>query len=127
MTSSPLATRLAFFAVSGLLAGIAACSAAAPATGEVVVPAPPENTAGTDATVAVDDTAEEPAANEPAAPKPRTKRQASPPPPTKSSGSKMCCRGLNECKGKGMCKTNDHQCKGLNDCKGNGGCKSPSC
>jgi hypothetical protein len=39
-----------------------------------------------------------------------------------------CCRGHNECKGKGNCKIDGvNRCKGLNDCKGKGGCKSSDC
>ena len=36
---------------------------------------------------------------------------------------KQQCRGTNECRGKGNCKTDKHACKGQNDCKGQGGCK----
>jgi hypothetical protein len=32
------------------------------------------------------------------------------------------CKGMNECKGQGGCKTDKHACKGMNDCKGQGGC-----
>jgi hypothetical protein len=39
-----------------------------------------------------------------------------------AAGSKECCKGMNECKGKGGCKTDKHGCKGKNDCKGKGGC-----
>ncbi len=58
--------------------------------------------------------------------------------------AKHACRGLNDCKGKGGCKTGDagcaaknscktkggcatverHSCSGKNDCKGLGGCSS---
>src|SRR5689334_20102638 len=38
-----------------------------------------------------------------------------------------CCKGMNECKGKGMCKTDDNACRGKNDCKGKGGCKPADC
>lgn len=34
------------------------------------------------------------------------------------------CKGKNECKGHGGCKTGDNGCKGKNSCKGKGGCKS---
>lgn len=34
------------------------------------------------------------------------------------------CKGLNECKGQGGCKTGDNGCKGKNSCKGKGGCAS---
>lgn len=32
------------------------------------------------------------------------------------------CSGKNDCKGKGGCKTAEHDCKGKNECKGKGGC-----
>ena len=32
------------------------------------------------------------------------------------------CKGHNECKGQGGCKTGDAGCKGKNTCKGKGGC-----
>jgi hypothetical protein len=35
---------------------------------------------------------------------------------------KHACKGMNECKGQGGCKTADHACKGMNSCKGQGGC-----
>ncbi|MBS1537406.1 MAG: hypothetical protein JST20_06620 [Bacteroidetes bacterium] len=34
------------------------------------------------------------------------------------------CKGMNECKGKGGCKTADNSCKGKNACKGKGGCST---
>ncbi len=36
--------------------------------------------------------------------------------------AKECCKGMNECKGKGGCKTDANECKGMNECKGKGGC-----
>ena len=35
------------------------------------------------------------------------------------------CKGHNDCKGKGSCKTDAHACAGKNDCKGKGGCAIP--
>lgn len=32
------------------------------------------------------------------------------------------CKGKNECKGLGGCKSESHGCKGMNECKGQGGC-----
>ena len=32
------------------------------------------------------------------------------------------CKGHNECKGKGGCKTDKNACAGKNECKGKGGC-----
>lgn len=38
-----------------------------------------------------------------------------------------CCKGMNECKGQGNCKTHDNDCAGKNECKGQGGCKPVDC
>ncbi len=35
---------------------------------------------------------------------------------------KAGCKGKNDCKGMGGCKTNAHDCKGENSCRGRGGC-----
>ena len=35
---------------------------------------------------------------------------------------KQCCKGLNDCKGKGGCATDKNSCMGKNECKGKGGC-----
>jgi len=36
---------------------------------------------------------------------------------------KACCKGMNECKGKGNCAVEGKQtCAGTNECKGQGGC-----
>ena len=35
------------------------------------------------------------------------------------------CKGHNECKGKGACKTDKNACAGMNECKGKGGCAAP--
>ena len=50
-----------------------------------------------------------------------------PPPAATARRDKNCCKGMNECKGKGMCKTDNNDCKGLNECKARGGCKPPDC
>jgi len=39
---------------------------------------------------------------------------------------KHACKGQNQCKGHGGCKTDKHACKGQNQCKGQGGCKTDS-
>jgi hypothetical protein len=39
-----------------------------------------------------------------------------------STDDKHTCKGHNECKGKGGCKTGDAGCAGKNSCKGKGGC-----
>ena len=49
---------------------------------------------------------------------PEEKKAASPAPDT------HICKGHNDCKGKGGCKTSANGCKGKNDCKGKGGCAS---
>ena len=37
------------------------------------------------------------------------------------------CKGMNDCKGKGGCASDEakHACKGKNECKGKGGCAVP--
>lgn len=35
-------------------------------------------------------------------------------------GGKVKCSGINDCKGKGSCKSATSSCKGMNDCKGKG-------
>ncbi len=45
--------------------------------------------------------------------------------PPKESGTPMAkhaCKGMNECKGQGACKTEANACKGQNACKSKGGC-----
>ena len=44
-----------------------------------------------------------------------------------ATGAKACCKGQNECKGHGGCKTDANACKGQNECKGKGGCKTGDC
>jgi len=39
-----------------------------------------------------------------------------------SDTDKHACKGQNDCKGKGGCKSGDNGCKGQNSCKGKGGC-----
>ena len=43
-----------------------------------------------------------------------------PNPATTEKISKIDCSGVNECKGKGTCKTEKHGCGGQNECKGQG-------
>lgn len=38
---------------------------------------------------------------------------------------KHVCKGKNECKGQGGCKSGDNGCAGKNSCKGKGGCAVP--
>jgi hypothetical protein len=40
-----------------------------------------------------------------------------------TAGAKACCKGMNECRGKGGCAVEGKNgCAGKNDCKGQGGC-----
>jgi len=39
--------------------------------------------------------------------------------------AKHVCKGHNECKGQGGCKSGDNGCAGKNSCKGKGGCAVP--
>lgn len=41
-----------------------------------------------------------------------------------AGAAKACCKGQNECKSKGSCKTDKNECKGKNECKNKGGCNS---
>ncbi len=98
------AERLAITAIAGLVAGLSGCAARAP---EAVVAIPtPEGTG---------------ARPEPPPIEARHARAE------RVQGSdRACCRGLNDCKGKGNCRVQGvHECRGLNDCKGKGGCESP--
>lgn len=35
-----------------------------------------------------------------------------------TKGDKHVCKGMNECKGQGGCKTGKNECAGMNECKG---------
>lgn len=39
-----------------------------------------------------------------------------------AADAKACCKAMNECRGKGGCKTDANECAGKNACKGQGGC-----
>jgi hypothetical protein len=44
------------------------------------------------------------------------------------TAAKHCCKGQNDCSGKGNCKVEGvNECKGQNKCKGKGGCHAPDC
>ena len=94
-------------ASTGLMLGaVAACGGSAP---PVEAPASPEAPA-----------AEAPAAPEaPGAAAPAGDAAAMP-----AAEGKACCKTMNECKGKGGCKTAQNTCKGMNSCKDLGGCAS---
>ena len=92
-----IAKTVALTAVSGLVMGLAGC-------GDKPEAKSPEG--GTD-TAAPATTEAAPAAGE--------------------SAEKACCKGHNDCKAKGNCKTDKNACKGQNDCKGQGGCKPADC
>jgi hypothetical protein len=56
---------------------------------------------------------------------PTATASAAPPPApvAKADPNKACCKGLNECKGKGGCAIEGkNECAGKNECKGKGGC-----
>ena len=100
MTNSLLAA-----AVTGILAGAAACGGqpnAAPAAPDAEAPAAPV----ADATTPEPVNDRIPADND------------------SSTPSKHACKGLNDCKGRGGCKTDLNTCRGKNECKGRGGCKT---
>jgi len=89
-------------ASTGLMLGaVAACGGSAP---------PVEAPAG-----------DAPAADAPAAAAPA---EAAPADMAAAAEGKACCKAMNECKGKGGCKTNTNDCAGKNECKGKGGCKA---
>ena len=123
------ARKVALLAAAGLMAGITACGPAP--TNEVVVsPAPPTSTAPAatgEATEATDAPEEASAAPDEPAPPPRVARSYKGVKVAKQQSGADCCKGRNECKGKGGCKTSLNECKGLNDCKGKGGCKVGVC
>lgn len=54
------------------------------------------------------------------APKPATPEQPAVAPTEGEKVSKIDCGGVNECKGKGTCKGENHGCGGQNECKGKG-------
>ena len=43
-------------------------------------------------------------------------------PEAAGAGAKACCKGKNDCKGQGGCKTATNDCAGQNECKSKGGC-----
>ena len=43
-------------------------------------------------------------------------------PEAAAAGAKDCCKGKNECKAQGGCKTDANACAGMNECKHKGGC-----
>lgn len=90
---------MAFLAVNGMITGLCGCGP----TGRDSVP-----------TIEIGE-----ARAAPDEPSPRPKRAG--------KRASNCCKGMNDCKGKGMCKTDKHDCKGMNACKGRGGCKPSDC
>jgi hypothetical protein len=40
------------------------------------------------------------------------------------AGAKHACKGKNDCKSQGGCKSSKNGCKGKNDCKSQGGCRT---
>jgi hypothetical protein len=92
-----------------MLGAITACGGSTP---------PPETPAGTEAAPAGYDA---PPAADAAAP---AADAAAPAADATAAEGKACCKGLNECKGKGGCRAGEHSCKGQNECKGKGGCNA---
>ena len=66
----------------------------------------------------------EPAAAAPAAPDAPAADAPAASDPTAAAEGKACCKAMNECAGKGGCKTDTNTCAGKNTCKGKGGCKA---
>ena len=112
------AQNLAAAAAAGLLAGIG-CASSPP----VDKTDASEPTQGTGQTLEV---ALPPAGSAPPSDLTAVTR-ADPPPAATAHKERACCKGTNECKGKGNCKTDNNDCKGLNECKGKGGCKGSDC
>ena len=115
-------------ALAGLLSGtLAACGGAetpvqstapaAPAEATQAAPAAPAEAAPAEAAPAADAGA---TANQDAATGTVAPTDGSQPVKVVPHG----CKGKNECKGQGGCKTGDNGCKGKNSCKGKGGCAS---
>jgi hypothetical protein len=98
-----LSKSLAMTAAAGLVAGLVGCGNAKP-------PADPsdEMPSTDDAGGMADDAADDAAGDA-------------------MAGDKDCCKGKNECKGNGNCKTDSNDCSGKNECKGQGGCKPEDC
>ena len=99
MTNSLLAA-----AVSGILAGAAACGGQTPEPAAPAAEAPAAPVADATTPAPADDRI--PADND------------------SGTASKHACKGLNDCKGRGGCKTDLNTCRGKNECKGRGGCKT---
>lgn len=119
------AGKMAVLAVAGLVTGLAAC-AAAPANEVVVDPTAAQNTGSanpatppTSSAVATAETVDA----EDLAPRRGSRKTRG----GQASQSKGCCKGMNECKGQGGCKTDQHDCMGKNDCMSLGGCKTGNC
>jgi hypothetical protein len=44
---------------------------------------------------------------------------------SEDESERSCCKGMNDCKGKGGCAVeSQHECAGKNECKGLGGCNA---
>jgi len=132
--SPPLGERLARSAVGAMLAALPGCWAAAPAeplpVDVEVPPPPPAQGGGVEPALSGEpgSPGEDPAGLQVAADPGTTP----PRPPMGWDGRGPmrradCCKGMNDCKGKGMCKTDQNECKGRNECKGKGGCKPIDC
>lgn len=104
MTHRGTARSLAAIAVQGLLVG---CGAQP--TQQAIVDVEP------------------PAARPEYPPAPTASASVAAPPSHVEPQTKACCRGTNDCKGRGQCKTAVNECRGMNECKGQGGCAAAEC
>ena len=90
-------------AIGGIALGATACGGSMPSAPGV-----------TDPSAAMPSTPSAPSAAMPATPGATSATPA----------AKHACKGKNDCKGQGGCKTDKNSCKGQNACKGQGGCKT---
>lgn len=99
-----MAFNLAKTAASGLMVGaLAACGGSQPTPEAPAAEVPAEDASTTTA--------------------PAAETSPEPSDPNSAAGEgKACCKGMNECAGKGGCKTETNACAGKNECKGKGGC-----
>jgi hypothetical protein len=130
-----LGDHLALSAVSGMLAALSGCRGAdmpaeAPAV-EVRLPPDPARAAPADRPASAEEDVEAAVAGDPERSAAVEVQEPGRRPHNwdgrEGLGSGNCCKGRNECKGKGMCKTERHDCKGMNECKGLGGCRPADC
>lgn len=113
------AERIALTAVAGMVSGLSGCRTVGETPASTV--SIPEVTAS--ATTVIDLTPASSSRVGPAIPRRAVYASKEDDP----AAPRACCAAMNDCKGKGQCKTALHACKGLNDCKGKGGCRPGEC